>query len=186
MKRHARSARVLRPGSTHDTPARDCGGDPRSDAAGALTARLPVGVAIRNAQRDDLPALLSLYRELNPDDPPLGHGAAEAVWERIRSQAGRTVLVADIGSQLVGTIDCLVLPNLTRGARCIMFIENVVVAGAHRRQGIGALLLDHALRLARSADCYKAQLLSAAGPPAHAFYAAQRFTASARGYRRYL
>jgi GNAT superfamily N-acetyltransferase len=145
-----------------------------------------VGVAIRNAQRDDLPALLALYRELNPDDPPLDAHTAEAVWERIRSQAGRSVLVADTGSSLVGTLDCHVVPNLTRGARSIMFVENVVVGAAHRRRGIGGRLLDHAIGLARSAHCYKAQLLSAADPPAHDFYAAQGFTASARGYRRYL
>jgi GNAT superfamily N-acetyltransferase len=145
-----------------------------------------VGVAIRHAQRDDLPAVLALYRELNPDDPSLDAGSADAAWERIRSQAGRSVLLADTGSQVVGTLDCFVLPNLTRGARSIMFIENVVVAGAYRRGGIGARLLEHAVGLARSAECYKVQLLSAAEPPAHAFYAAQGFAASARGYRRYL
>ncbi|MEA2383651.1 MAG: hypothetical protein QOH72_3622 [Solirubrobacteraceae bacterium] len=145
-----------------------------------------MGVAIRHAQRDDVPALLALYAELNPDDPSLDAATAASVWERIESQSGRAVLVADTGAEVVGTLDCVVLPNLTRAARSIMFVENVVVAGAHRRRGIGALLLDHAVGLARSADCYKAQLLSAAERPAHAFYAAQGFVASARGYRRYL
>jgi hypothetical protein len=42
-------------------------------------------------------------------------GTAEAVRERIRSQPGRTVLVADARSQVLGAVDCLVLPNLTRG-----------------------------------------------------------------------
>jgi GNAT superfamily N-acetyltransferase len=145
-----------------------------------------VGVAIRRAQRDDLAALLALYRELNPDDPPLAAGAAEAVWEQIQSFAGRCVLLADTGSRVVGTLDCHVVPNLTRGARPIMFVDNVVVAADHRRRGAGARLLEHALAIARSHDCYKVQLLSAAGRPAHAFYEAQGFTASARGFRVYL
>jgi GNAT superfamily N-acetyltransferase len=145
-----------------------------------------VGVAIRHAQRDDLPALLALYAELHPDDPALDAQTAEAVWERIASHDGRMVLVAETASGVVGTIDCFVAPNLTRGARSIMFIENVVVAAAHRRRGIGGRLLDHAVGIARSSRCYKAQLISAAGPPAHVFYEAQGFTASVRGYRRYL
>jgi GNAT superfamily N-acetyltransferase len=144
-----------------------------------------VAVAIRPAQRDDLPALLALYRELNPDDPPLRAGIAEAVWQQIRAQEGRTLLVADIGSEVVGTIDCCVQPNLTRGARSIMSLGNLVVAAAHRRSGVGARLLDHAIGIARSGGCYKAELLSAAQPPAHAFYESQGFSASARGYRRY-
>jgi GNAT superfamily N-acetyltransferase len=67
-----------------------------------------------------------------------------------------------------------------------MFVENVVVAADHRRRGAGARLLEHALAIARSHDCYKDQLLAAAGRPAPAFYEAQGFTASARGFRLYL
>ncbi len=61
---------------------------------------------------------------------------------------------------MVGTVDCAILPNLTRGGRAFMVVENVVVASAARRGGVGAVLMDAAVTLARAAGCYKVQLLS--------------------------
>ncbi|MFI6950434.1 GNAT family N-acetyltransferase [Streptomyces sp. NPDC050422] len=104
-------------------------------------------ITVRTAVENDLPALLALYRELNPDDAPLAQGIAHDVWEEISRQRGRTVLVADAGDAPVGTADCLVMPNLTRGGRAILFVENVVVAGTAQRRGVGRLLMDAAVRL---------------------------------------
>jgi ribosomal protein S18 acetylase RimI-like enzyme len=143
-------------------------------------------VVVRAAERDDLPALLRLYRELHAEDPVVEEPTAEAVWEQMCAQPGRTVLVADDGGEVVGTIDTFVAANLTRGARPILFVENVVVAAAHRRRGVGRQLLDAAKEIARSAGCYKIQLLSAADPPAPAFYESNGFRAIARGFRLYL
>ena len=143
-------------------------------------------MVVRAAERDDLPALLELYRELHRADPVVDEDTAEAVWAQMEAQPGRTVLVADTGTRIVGTVDTYVVANLTRGARPILFIENVIVTADHRRAGVGRRLLDAALEIARSAGCYKIQLLSAADPPAPAFYEANGFRAIARGYRRYL
>ncbi|MDU0305263.1 MULTISPECIES: hypothetical protein [unclassified Streptomyces] len=44
------------------------------------------------------------------------------------TQRGRTVLVADADGIVAGTADCLVMPNLTRGGRAVLFVENLVVA----------------------------------------------------------
>jgi GNAT superfamily N-acetyltransferase len=145
-----------------------------------------VHIVIRAAQRRDLRALLALYTDLNRDDPAPDPARAETVWNAIRAQPGRTVLVAQAESRVVGTIDVSVMANLTRGTRSIMYIENMVVSTDYRRRGIGARLLDGAMDIARSTHCYKAQLLSADDPGTHAFYEASGFTASARGYRRYL
>jgi GNAT superfamily N-acetyltransferase len=145
-----------------------------------------VDAAIRAAHAGDLPGLLSLYRVLNPEDPPLDASTAARIWRQIEDQTGRTVLVAETADGLVGAVDVIVVPNLTRAGRAIMFVENVVVAVGHRRRGVGRQLLAVALDRARGEGCYKAQLLSAADPPAHAFYEANGFAASARGYRRYL
>jgi N-acetylglutamate synthase-like GNAT family acetyltransferase len=88
------------------------------------------------------------------------------------------VLVADCAGTVAGTLDCAVLPNLTRGARPFMLIENV---------GVGSALLAAAVGLARQAGRDKLQLLSRAGRhTAHAFYQAAGFQAVAQGYRRYL
>jgi GNAT superfamily N-acetyltransferase len=157
------------------------GWPPKDDAASIRG----VDVKIRAAESDDLDLLLGLLRQLNPDDPPLDARTADAVWEQIQAQTGRTVLVADTGAALVGTLDSFLVANLTRNGRPILFIENVIVAVDHRRARIGSRLLQAAIDIARSSGCYKAQLLAADDPQACAFYEACGFARSAQGYRRY-
>ncbi len=131
--------------------------------------------------------MLDLYAELHPSDLPPSMQAALDVWRSIESQAGRTVLVAESAGTVVGTLDCAVLPNLTRGARPFALVENVVVTATHRRSGVGSALLEAAVSVARQAGCYKIQLLSRAERHvAHAFYESFGFRAVAQGYRLYL
>ncbi|MEE1797676.1 GNAT family N-acetyltransferase [Streptomyces sp. JV176] len=145
-----------------------------------------MNITIRPAVENDLHGLLALYAELNPDDAPLPSDSARSIWTAVRHQQGRTVLVADLDSTLVGTADCVVLPNLTRGGRSILVVENVVVANTHRRHGVGGQLMGAAVRLAESTRCYKIQLLAADGHEAHTFYQACGFRPLAQGFRRYL
>ncbi|WP_410638583.1 GNAT family N-acetyltransferase [Amycolatopsis sp. lyj-346] len=144
-------------------------------------------ITTRLAAEADLPALLALFQELHPDDPaPSGQAAADA-WRAIEGQSGRAILLAETGGVVVGTIDCTTLPNLTRGARSFMVVENVVVTAGHRRSGVGAALMEAAVARARQARCYKVQLLSRSGrEAAHAFYESLGFRAVAQGYRLYL
>ncbi|GIJ47144.1 acetyltransferase [Virgisporangium aliadipatigenens] len=143
-------------------------------------------IVVRPAVQDDLPALLELYAELHPADPPLATHTATEVWRAVEAQAGRTILVAEAGAALAGTIDCTVLPNFTRAARPFMLVENVVVSAGYRRAGVGTALMEAAVRLARQAGCYKVQLLSRTDRKgAHAFYEARGFRAAAQGYRLY-
>jgi N-acetylglutamate synthase-like GNAT family acetyltransferase len=141
--------------------------------------------SVRPATEADLPALLALYAELHPDDQPPA-GAVE-VWRQIAAQQGRTILVAESAGVVVGTVDCAILPNLTRGARPFMLVENVVVASVARRDGVGAMLMDAAVTLARTSGCYKVQLLSRmTRDSSHAFYESCGFRAVAQGFRLYL
>lgn len=143
-------------------------------------------ITVRPAAENDLPALLALYGESNPDDAPLPPASAHDVWEQISRQRGRTVLVADAAGTLAGTADCLVMPNLTRGGRAILFVENVVVAGTAQRRGTGRRLMDAAVHLAVAEGCYKVQLLAADDAYVHTFYEACGFDAAAQGFRRYI
>jgi GNAT superfamily N-acetyltransferase len=146
-----------------------------------------MSTTVRPATEADVPALLSLFAELHPADPPLPPQTAREIWRAIAAQPGRSVLVAESAGTVVGTLDCATLANLTRGGRPFMLVENVVVTAGHRREGVGAALLDHAVFLARRAGCYKIQLLSRAERrAAHAFYESRGFRTTAQGYRRYL
>lgn len=142
---------------------------------------------IRPATEADLPALLALYAELNPTDEPLSPDVAREIWQRIASQSGRTILVAEHEGVISGTVDCTVTANLTRGGRSIMFIENVVVATAVWRKGVGSALMAAAVDLARTSGCYKVQLLTnIRRTDSHAFYEATGFKPIAQGFRLYL
>ncbi|MEW1722168.1 GNAT family N-acetyltransferase [Streptomyces sp. NPDC093109] len=143
-------------------------------------------ITVRTATEADLSALLSLYAELNPDDAPLPPATAAATWAAVSRQQGRTVLVADVDGTVVGTADCVVMPNLTRGGRAILFVENVVVAGSFQRRGIGRRLMEAAVRLGESAGCYKVQLLAADDAYVHTFYETCGFRPLATGFRRYI
>ncbi|MGW6619276.1 N-acetyltransferase family protein [Streptomyces erythrochromogenes] len=143
-------------------------------------------ITVRSAVGADLPSLLALYGELNPDDAPLSQEKADAVWASISRQEGRNVLVADAEGVVAGTADCLVLPNLTRGGRGILFAENVVVAEAFQRRGVGRELMKAVVQLGASAGCYKVQLLAADDEYVHSFYESCGFQTRAEGFRRYI
>lgn len=145
-----------------------------------------MNVVVRPAAGADLSALLALLGELNPDDAPLPQRSARAVWAAMARQEGRTILLAEADGTVAGTADCLVMPNLTRGGRAVLFVENVVVAASFRRRGVGRRLLEAAVGLGGSAGCYKVQLLAADDEYVHAFYASCGFEALAQGFRRYL
>ncbi len=88
---------------------------------------------------------------------------------------------------MAGTADVLVVRNLTHHARPWAIVENVVVAGNVRREGIGRALMEHLVAVARSAGCYKIQLLSGKQrADAHSFYRSLGFDAAAEGFKLFL
>lgn len=126
---------------------------------------------IRRLTKADLPSLLRLYGQLDAQDPQLSAEMADAVWAQIETQGSIVYLGAVEDGAVVSTCYVAIIPNLTRGARPIAFVENVVTDAAHRRQGLGRRVLNEAVHIAREAGCYKVMLASGAGrTQAHAFY----------------
>jgi GNAT superfamily N-acetyltransferase len=145
---------------------------------------------IRPAELRDLPDLLALYRELaggRPGSLPADEATGRPILAEVLAQPGRLLFVAEHDGRLVGTADVLVTANLTHRGQPWAIVENVVVAAAHRRAGIGRELMIRAVEHAADAGCYKIQLLSRNDrTDAHRFYDALGFERSAAGYRRYL
>lgn len=136
---------------------------------------------------DDVDRVFDLLWQLAPADDRPAPEALVAAWRGLHAQPGRTLLLAHLGPRLVGTLDTLVVPNLTHGARPFMLVENVVVDEAARRRGVAAALMRAAVDRAQAAGCYKVQLISnLTREEAHRFYESAGFTPSATGYRRYL
>lgn len=141
---------------------------------------------VRPARGDELLDVLRLLRQMNPEDQAPGTAAAVEKWRRIRAQAGRCVLVAVVDDAVVGTADCIVIENLTRGTRPYMLIENVVVDAARRRSGVGTALMRSAIERAADADCYKVQLLADDTPVNHGFYGSCGLRPDAQGFKQRL
>ncbi|KAF7599363.1 MAG: GNAT family N-acetyltransferase [Candidatus Dactylopiibacterium carminicum] len=139
---------------------------------------------IRFAEKRDLPGLLALYAELNPEDGPLDADSARLIWDRMLATGIQQVLVAETGDSLLATCSLAILPNLTRRGRSFAVIENVVTAANHRRQGFGRAVIQAALEHARTQGCYKALLLSSRKrTDAHQFYADLGFSGDSKlGY----
>ncbi|CAM4313940.1 GNAT family N-acetyltransferase [Nocardiopsis rhodophaea] len=153
---------------------------------------MPKAMIIRAAIRSDLGAILRLLRDLG-DSTHAQSGtvrmssAAVRAWTRIESDPDRSVLVAESRGQIIGTLDLIVVANLTHDAQPWAIIENVVVDASCRRRGIGRALIEDALDRAAHVGCYKIELLSHEDQhEAHGFYKAMGFGNSAEGFRRYL
>src|SRR5207302_6503866 len=133
------------------------------------------GITVRTAEPRDLAEVLDLYEQLAEGRPAAAptREAAAHVYEMMRTQPGRTLLVAVVDDAVRGAADVLVVPNLTHDGKPWMIVENVIVDSRARRQGIGRAM-DDVLRRAQDAGCYKIQLLSRKGRgESHSFYEQQ-------------
>jgi GNAT superfamily N-acetyltransferase len=147
-------------------------------------------ITIRSASRGDARGLVGLYRELadgRADAEPAEVVRAESLLDSIAQHSDRFLLVAQHSDgRLVGTVDLLVVPNLTHRGRPWAVVENVVVIGNRRRSGVGTALMHEAIERAVHAGCYKVQLQSAKHRSgAHAFYRALGFEAVSEGFKLY-
>ena len=117
---------------------------------------------IREAAANDLDALLALYLHLHEKGLPQDAARLKAAWDKILSDPGHHVIVVERDGMLVSSCVCVVVPNLTRGARPYALVENVVTHRDHRGRGYATQCLARAREIAEAAGCYKLMLLTGA------------------------
>ena len=117
---------------------------------------------IREAAATDLDALLSLYLHLHEKGLPDDEARLKAAWDKILSDPDHHVIVYEQNGQIVSSCVCVVVPNLTRGARPYALVENVVTHRDHRGRGYATRCLARAREIAKAAGCYKLMLLTSA------------------------
>ena len=140
---------------------------------------------IRPARRSDGEALIRLLTQLHPAYPPDPERAEEVI-DAASREPHRTLMVATIDDEVVGTADLVIVSHLTHGGRPWAIVENVVVDEGRRQQGIGRALVDEIGAITEAAGCYMVQLLSLNHRhEAHAFYASLGYAPVARGFRQY-
>ena len=125
----------------------------------------------RRARPEDLDAVLVLYRELRPHDPPLGAEDAARLWAKVSASADSIVVVCEVEGQIGCTCMLALISNLASGGRPIGLIEHVITGTSYRRQGLAEVCLRFALAQAWQMGCCKVVLLSGAQrPEAHRVY----------------
>ena len=126
---------------------------------------------IRPATQADLPAILSLYTEIEMAGPATDLAKAERVFERIRHYPDYTVYVAVEDGNIIGTFELLIMDNLAHSGAPSGIVEDVVVHPSRQGQGIGKQMMLFAMEQCRRAGCYKLVLSSnLIRERAHQFY----------------
>ncbi|MBO0813126.1 MAG: GNAT family N-acetyltransferase [Microlunatus sp.] len=132
----------------------------------------------REARRTDFDAIMALYRQLHPHDPPVTDGSGRATFEQILDTGWLQLCVLELDGTVIATTYLNLIPNITRSARPYAVIENVVVDAERRGRGYGKMIMAHTLQRAWDAGCYKAMLMTGSRREStHGFYRACGFSA---------
>jgi len=116
---------------------------------------------IRKLKFTDLDQLLSLYIHLHAQDDLLPEqSVVHDTWDEIMASQRNHYLGGFIDDVLISSCALTFIPNLTRGCRPYGVIENVVTHFGYRRQGYGTAILQEALVVAWSVNCYKVMLMT--------------------------
>ncbi len=127
-------------------------------------------ITYREAVKKDIPSLLKLYEQLNPEDTSLDLSMANNIWDKIEKSETKYFIALD-HEKIIASCFISIIPNLTRNGQPIGFIENVITDTTYRRKGLGKKVMDMAIEYAKSNNCYKVLLQSNnKRKEAHLFY----------------
>lgn len=115
---------------------------------------------VREIRKDELFKLIELYEHLHTDEKDLSNVSLKIAWEKIFETQFIKYFVIEMEGKFVSSCNISILPNLTRGAKSIALIENVVTHADFRKRGLGRKMILHAITCAKKEQCYKIMLLS--------------------------
>ena len=115
---------------------------------------------VREAVKEDLYELLSLYLFLHEKNIPENSSRLEKTWNTIIEDENHHIIVNEINGKILSSCVCVIIPNLTRDVRPYAFIENVVTNEEHRGKGYATECLNYAKEIALKNNCYRMMLLT--------------------------
>lgn len=126
---------------------------------------------VREIKKNELDDLLELYLHLHETTKPEMSEHLIEVWETIINDVNHHIIVKEFDEKIVSSCVCVIIPNLTRGARPYAFIENVVTHEEYRGRGFASECLNFARNIAKKQNCYKMMLLTGSKKEStHRFY----------------
>lgn len=147
-------------------------------------------VSFRVAKRDDVPVIvrmladdaLGAQRERLEDPLPASYYMA---FEHIESDPNNELVIAENERKdVIGVLQLTFIPSLTYQGSWRALVEGVRVSATVRGQGVGRLLLEHAIARARTRGCHMIQLTTdKRRSEAKHFYESLGFQASHEGMK---
>jgi len=115
---------------------------------------------VREANKNDLDAILELYLYLHEDSIPEHDEHLAETWDQIIDDPNHHLIVNEIDGKIISSCVCVIIPNLTRNVRPYAFVENVVTHEDYRGHGYAGECLDYAKEISVENNCYKMMLLT--------------------------
>ncbi len=127
---------------------------------------------IRKATSVDIPFILRLFAQKDLDNGKIiSEEEANEILEKFRIYPNYSLYVAEIGGQIVGTFELLIMDNLAHQGKPSGIVEDVVVSDEFQSKGIGREMMAYAMDMCRKSGCYKLTLSSSIHRErAHQFY----------------
>lgn len=147
------------------------------------------GIVMRRAAEGDLPGIVAMLADdalgATRENASLPLDAAYTdAFRAIDTDPNQILAVATRDSALVGCLQVTFIPGLSRRGAWRAQIESVRVDSSARGSGLGRLMFEWAIDLARDRGCGLVQLTSdSARPAAHRFYESLGFVASHTGFK---
>ena len=138
----------------------------------------------RELQQSDLSSYIELLTELDQEHV-LSLEAGKELLNKIKSYPFYKVyLFINEDGEIIGTCSLLICDNFGHGGAKFAIVENVVVHAAHKKLGIGKMMMELVKTIAAEEGCYKLMLSSnESRTGAHAFYDSLGFIRHGKSYR---
>ena len=116
---------------------------------------------VRQIDPSELTKLLDLYTHLHEDDPDVSQNEGlNRLWYEICNDPNLYYLAIEENGILVSSCTLVIIKNLTRNLRPYGLIEHVVTHSEFRKRGLGTMVLQEAIAIAKQNNCYKVMLLT--------------------------
>tara|TARA_R110002124_G_scaffold114535_47_gene269714 strand:- start:12700 stop:13167 length:468 start_codon:yes stop_codon:yes gene_type:complete len=146
----------------------------------------------RDAMPADIPVMIRLSHAgdaRGPDTPPLDPATLDdpryhAAFAEISGNPNHRLIVAELGGEIVGTLQITYVPGLPNFGMKRGMLENVHIRTDQRGTGQGSAMVQWAIEQSRQAGCGTVQLTSnKVRKDAHRFYEKLGFIASHEGFK---
>ncbi|HXW02512.1 MAG TPA: GNAT family N-acetyltransferase [Candidatus Nitrosotenuis sp.] len=141
-------------------------------------------IKIRTATKNDILTILELLYEMERPKPKTKSEKTKFTKLVLQYLSGKDkkILVASDDSRVVGLLSLMFLLRLNR-TRKELYIPELVVAKKYRRLGVGKMLIESCIGIAKKKNCYRIRLESGKQrKEAHKFYPSLGFEQAALSY----